>query len=118
MTKLLMFASVTTAALLAQTAAAQENKNLLPQPNRDSSPDGPRATASGKERAGIVIERAPDAPKNATQWEYKVSRAAAPDERLLNSLGSDGWELVGMFAPPMKSSTDTGIQMIFKRQKR
>ena len=46
-----------------------------------------------------------------TRWEYKAVglSTAYPDEKALNSLGSQGWELVGV------SDVSGGTYYLFKR---
>ena len=44
------------------------------------------------------------------RWQYRVERPDAIDERELNELGADGWELAGVDRGP------GGLELIFKRR--
>ena len=49
-------------------------------------------------------------------WEYKVLSHVALDEKRLNSLGKEGWELVVMVLPDSQKEY-AGYNLILKREK-
>ena len=57
-----------------------------------------------------------------TRWEYKIINIRSENYRLdpnavriLNDLGSQGWELVGLNSVNFKSGATDNIAMVFKR---
>ncbi len=57
------------------------------------------------------------------RWEYKIINIRSENYRLdpnyvseLNTLGKDGWELVGLTSVNFKSGATDNIAMVFKRQ--
>ena len=57
----------------------------------------------------------PIAPKAQMTWEYKVTQETIPDEKALNELGKEGWELVT--ATTNSSNFAPGTTFVFKRAK-
>ncbi|HUF77980.1 MAG TPA: DUF4177 domain-containing protein [Thermoanaerobaculia bacterium] len=57
-----------------------------------------------------------------TTWEYKIINIRSENYRLdphaapqLNTLGAEGWELVGLSSVNFKSGATDNIALVFKR---
>jgi hypothetical protein len=57
-----------------------------------------------------------------TRWEYKIINVRSENYRLdpnaapqLDTLGADGWELVGLTSVNFKSGATDNIALVFKR---
>lgn len=57
-----------------------------------------------------------------TRWEYKIINIRSENYRLdpnaapqLDTLGADGWELVGLTSVNFKSGATDNIALVFKR---
>jgi hypothetical protein len=57
-----------------------------------------------------------------THWEYKIINVRSENYRLdpnaapqLDTLGADGWELVGLTSVNFKSGATDNIALVFKR---
>ena len=60
----------------------------------------------------------PFPPPVSQKWEYKIlHHPLRPDEKTLNALGEDGWELCGFHAEHTHNGFGPRISAVFKRPK-